>query len=104
MCIIIIIIIIIIILDDVLNILTAIYEIIDWPTLGLLLGIPQQDIERIKRDEYDESVKLHKMVVTWLEMGNASWKSLVQALDNPLLNQYDLAREISEGHPFIPDM
>ena len=58
----------------------------------------------MKRDEPDESAKLQKMVVTWLGMGNASWKSLVQALDNPLLNKHDLAREISEEHPFIPDI
>ncbi len=78
-------------------------EIIHWSTLALILGIKQSVSERIKRDGYDEMDRIKKMVMEWLDSGTASWNGLVLALNNPLVKRNDLAKKLSEEHPWIPE-
>ena len=78
-------------------------EITDWSTLALILGIKQSVSERIKRDGYDEMDRIKKMVMEWLDSGTASWNGLVLALNNPLVKRNDLAKKLSEEHPWIPE-
>ncbi len=74
-------------------------EVDDWKLLGLLLELPSSNLDRIRRDGYDESDRLQRMVSLWLDSGTASWRALVQALFDPLMNKEELARRISEEHP-----
>ena len=50
--------------------------------LGLELGLPDHQLERIRRDGYDETDCLCKMILKWLDTGVASWSCLVEAVLN----------------------
>ena len=80
-------------------VLRYIDEVTDWMRLGLLLELLPQKLERIKRDGYDETDRLQSMVSLWLHTGNASWRALVVALIDPLMNKVELALRISKEHP-----
>ena len=81
------------------GVVRSIIEVTDWMSLGLLLELPSHDLDRIRRDGYDERERLQKMVSLWLDSGTASWRALVQALFDPLMKKEELARRISEEHP-----
>ena len=39
------------------------------------------------------------MILKWLDTGEASWSSLVEALKSPLVNKKGLAEQIIKDHP-----
>ena len=80
-------------------VLRSVIAITDWTSLGLTLGIPSHELERIRRDGYDEKDRLRRMVSMWLDNGTGSWKCLVEALLHPLVNRIDIANTISQQHP-----
>ena len=86
---------------NIVGVLRSIIEVIDWMSLGLLLGLPSCELERIKIDGQDERERLRRMVSLWLDSGTASWRTLVQALFDPLMNKQELARRISQEHPLL---
>ena len=85
--------------DNLLAVFRFTIEVTDWSTLGLTLGLPSYELERIEQDGYDVRQRQKKMVSLWLNIGNASWKTLVQALMDPLVNKEEVARRICEKHP-----
>ena len=87
--------------ENILDVLRYVIEVTDWKLLGLLLKLPSYELERIRRDGYDEIERLQRMVSLWLNSGTASWRALVQALFDPLMNKEELARRISEEHPLL---
>ena len=86
--------------SDIVAILRSIIDIADWISLGLVLGTPYNELEIIKRDGHDERDRQRIMVSMWLDNGTASWKCLVEALLDPLVNRVDIANRISQQHPF----
>lgn len=76
----------------------ATIEVNDWFTLGLLLGIAADELERIDIDGHNTREKQRKMVSRWLDTGTASWKCLVEALLNPLVDKLEVAKAICEQH------
>ena len=87
--------------ENILDVLRYVIEVTDWKLLGLLLKLPSHELERINLDGRNESDRLQKMVSMWLNSGTASWRALVQALFDPLMNKEELARRISEEHPLL---
>ena len=87
--------------SDIVAVLGSIIEIADWTSLGLVLGTPYHELERIKHDGHDERDRQRIMVSMWLDNGTASWKCLVEALIDPLVNRVDIANRISQQHPLI---
>ena len=83
---------------NIITVLRSTIEISDWFQLGLTLGLPSHELERVKREGHDEKECHRKMVMTWLDGGTASWKSLTEALINPLINKCELARRISNNY------
>ncbi len=83
-----------------LDVLHYVIEVTDWMSLGLSLKLSSYELDRIRRDGYDESDRLQRMVSLWLDSGTASWRALVQALFHPLMKK-ELARRISEEHPLL---
>ena len=79
--------------------LRSIIEVTDWMSLGLSLELPSHELDRISLDGHNEKDRLQKMVSLWLDSGTASWRALVQALFDPLMNKEELAKRISEEHP-----
>ena len=83
------------------DVLDYVIKVTDWMYLGLLLKLPSYELDRIRRDGYDEKDRLQKMVSLWLDSGTASWRALVQALFDPLMNKEELAKRISKEHPLL---
>ena len=71
----------------------------DWYTLGLELGLPVYQLDKIRRDGYDETDRKQKMIIKWLDTGRASWSSLVKALKSPLIDKEGVAEQIIKDHP-----
>ena len=86
---------------NIVGVVRYVIEVTDWMSLGLLLELPSCDLDRISLDGYNEMNRLQKMVSLWLDSGTASWRALVQALFDPLMNKEELARRISEEHPLL---
>ena len=87
--------------ENILDVLRYVIEVTDWKLLGLLLKLPSYELEGISLDGYNLKDRLQKMVSLWLNSGTASWRALVQALFDPLMNKEELARRISEEHPLL---
>ena len=86
-------------MSDLVPVLRATVEVTDWYSLGLELGLPDHQLERIRRDGYDETDCQRKMTLKWLDTGVASWSSLVEALKSPLINKNGVAEQITKDHP-----
>ena len=76
-----------IICNDLVPVLRATIGVNDWYTLGLELGLPVYQLDKIRRDGYDETDRKQKMIIKWLDTGRASWSSLVKALKSPLIDK-----------------
>ena len=87
--------------EKILDVLRYVIEVTDWKLLGLLLKLHSYELEGISQDGYNLKDRLQKMVSLWLNSGTASWRALVQALFDPLMNKEELARRISEEHPLL---
>ena len=86
-------------MSDLVPVLKAIVEVTDWYSVGLALGLPDHQLDTIRRDGYDETDRKRKMILTWLDTGVASWSSLVEALKRPLINKRGIAEQICKDHP-----
>ena len=68
-----------------------------WFTVGLLLKISYSELERIKKDNRDQSLDcLREMLATWLKSGEASATELVHALKSAGMSV--LAKKIAVKH------
>ena len=85
--------------EDLIHILRSVMSVTDWFSLGLALGLPCSSLKRVKKDENDVTSRLRETLSLWLDTGDASWKSLVQALLDPVVNKKDIAQSICEQHP-----
>ena len=86
-------------MSDLVPVLRATVEVTDWYSLGLELGLPDYQLERIRRDGYDETDCQRKMTLKWMDTGVASWSSLVEALKSPLINKNGVAEQITKDNP-----
>ena len=87
------------IVSDLVPVLIATVEVTDWYSLGLTLGLPDYQLDTIRRDGYDETDRKRKMIIKWMDTGLASWSSLVEAVKNPLINKKGVAEQITKDHP-----
>ena len=88
-----------IIVDDIVPVHEAVIEVTDWFSLGLKLGIPYHQLERIRIDGHNEIARQRNMILSWFETGHASWSSLVEALKSPLIKKDEIAKQIIKAHP-----
>ena len=58
--------------DDLVSVLRATVEVADWYLLGLELHIPYYLLNEIKCGGYDETDCKKKMILRWLNAGQAS--------------------------------
>ena len=85
---------------DLVQVLRATVEVIDWYKLGLELGLPSYQLNIIKNDSRGVTTDGQCMMLEkWLDTGSASWSSLVKALKSPLINNEKIADEIAKAHP-----
>ena len=76
-------------------VLIATVKVINWYALGMELEVSYYKLDEIKRDESYEVDRKREMLKYWLDTGQASWLSLVNALRSPLVNMDGLANEIA---------
>ena len=56
-----------------------------WYNIGLELLVPMTDLQRIESEyKNDHGTCLRQMLIKWLEMGTASWETLIKALQAPI--------------------
>ena len=86
-------------MSDLVPVLEATVEVTDWYSLGLKLGLPDHQLERIECDGRNVQDRQRKMTLKWMDTGEASWSSLVEALKSPLINKNGVAEQITKDHP-----
>ena len=86
-------------MSDLVPVLEATVEVTDWYSVGLTLGLPVHMLDTIRRDGCNETDRKRKMILKWLDTGEASWSSLAEALKSPLINKRGIAEQICKDHP-----
>ncbi|XP_019864473.1 PREDICTED: uncharacterized protein LOC109593815 [Amphimedon queenslandica] len=84
--------------DDVADIVEAVFHVNNWEDLGLALRIKPPDLEAIKNDNRNTSSCRREMIKKWLTMGIGSWKALCIALAKEHVGHINLAKRIAESH------
>ena len=74
-------------LSDLGAVLTELYCVRDkWYNIGLQLNVPVAELQRIESEHKGNyTTCLRQMLIKWLESGQANWKSLCDALHNPIV-------------------
>ena len=74
-------------LNDLGTVLTEIHSVrAKWYNIGLQLSVPVADLQRIESEyKNDHGTCLRHMLIKWLEMGCATWKALIDALQSPIV-------------------
>ena len=80
-----------------LAVLEAITPVVDWPYLGLALGIEKYQLDIIENENRGKVKDCKKaMISLWLDTAdNTSWQCLVKALQSPLVEETSLADDIA---------
>ena len=84
--------------ENLLEVLESTIEVGNWKNLGLKLGLKNSKLDAIDKDERSEDDRKRNMFNQWLKHPNASWSTLVNALNSSLVDQGNLARRIAEKH------
>ena len=67
--------------------------------MGIELGIDHSKLEIIANDNHEKYTScLTIMLATRLSSGSATWRGLVEAIQNPLVDKNDIAKEIAKEH------
>jgi hypothetical protein len=74
-----------------------------WYDIGLDLGLPVNTLETIKQECQDTPECLRKMLLEWLKMIDLqpSWKTLIDVLQNKVINEGALAVTIAKKYGII---
>ena len=71
-----------------------------WRDIGLELGVPEDTLDCIERENYDISSRFQKMYSHWLKTTDPkpTWKALVTALEEPAIGEYGLADTLRQKY------
>ena len=82
---------------DMRTLMNELKEVDEWYTLGLNLQIPDYELRKIQAScHFDYSRTMAEMLRAWLKAGNASWITLVAALQHT--GYVSLAKRIASEH------
>ena len=84
---------------DLREVMTATLGVTECYNLGLELHIPPDILDKMEKDFPNPSKFHRKMLMHWLCTGCASWLLLANALRRPLVNENELADQITTDHP-----
>ena len=87
-------------LEDLGIVLTELFVVKEkWFNIGLQLSVPVKDLQWIfSEHKNDHSTGLRLMLIKWLEMGEASWKSLSKALSSQIVEESALAKKLQQKY------
>ena len=80
-------------------VMRATKAITDWSILALLLKLSPADLDNIESATCDKQKQQKKIIIKWLDSGEASWAALVNALNDELVKQGAIANEIAKKYP-----
>jgi hypothetical protein len=75
-------------LNDLGTVLTELHSArAKWYNIGLQLLVPVTELQRIESEyKNDHGTSLRQMLIRWLEMGAATWATLIEALQAPIVH------------------
>ena len=83
-----------------LDLVEAIFNVNNWMSLGLKLGLNNAELGAIEIQKFGNVQACRmEMISQWLNTGDASWRALVRALASKLVGKKGLARSIAAEHP-----
>ena len=70
----------------------------DWEKIGLALGVSQNDLKGLQQENIDKTVKLSRVIAKWMETESTpvSWETLISAIEGPIVNNKQKAKEIRD--------
>ena len=69
----------------------------DWEVIGIALNISQNDLKGLRQENTNITVKLAQVINLWIEsesLSPVSWKTLISAIEGPIVNKKKKAKEI----------
>jgi len=79
----------------------ALKKVKAWYPLGLYLGIPKEELKKMKSKHITAEQRASRILMAWMEKEVASWTTLVQALNE--VGATDLAYKIASKYCKIRD-
>ena len=74
----------------------------DWFDLGLALNLKDSTLSSIETDKETVNERKRGMVRSWLQQKDdckpPSWQALVEALEDPLVERRDIAKQIKQKY------
>ena len=70
----------------------------DWEVIGIALGVTQNDLKGFQQENIDKTVKLSRVIAKWMktESTPVSWETLISAIEGPIVNNKQKAKEIRD--------
>ena len=77
-------------------------DITNWNILALLIGIPKNRFDHMKKDARNESELQQAVINEWLDNCKPSWAILVAGLRHKLVGKRNIGNEIAAKYPSKP--
>ena len=71
----------------------------DWELIGIALNVSQNDLKGFQPESIDKTVKLSRVIAKWMETESSlpvSWETLISAIEEPIVNNKQKAKEIRD--------
>lgn len=78
------------------DLIRALKKVKAWYPLGLYLGIPKEELKKMKSKVITAEQRARRILMAWMEKEVASWTTLVQALNE--VGATDLAYKIASKY------
>ena len=69
---------------ELLNLLADISHL--WPEIGLSLNVSDNVLDGLKSSQERDTVKLAKIIDSWLTTTESSWETVIEAIKGPIVN------------------
>ena len=67
---------------------------VDWKVLGLMLGLPDNELENIQSSNSSVLDCQKAMLRLWVQLGQAYWSLLAKVLGGPVIDETKLSKDI----------
>ena len=71
---------------------------VDWKVLGLMLGLPDSELENIQSSNSSVLDCQKAMLRMWVQLGQAYWSLLARVLGGPVIDDTKLSKAIIIKH------
>ena len=69
-----------------------------WEEIGLALKVSRNELDDLQRDHSSKTIKLSKVITLWIESESSpvSWETVISAIEGPIVNNKQKAKEIHD--------